>query len=402
MSTAMRASERPARGRSQQVEESGRRTWLTPLGRRYFLLVYGLVVLGLVLVFSASYPFAGRPTLHGNDPLHYFRLQLGYALLGLVLMLGVAKVRPRALIAWSWVPGAALGFGWALMVAAILYGHITGRYVNGSCAWLPWPVPWEPSEFAKLAFIVFVASRLAAGGPPRRREQSGPIWIPIMGATVGTSVLLMLQQELGTALVIILVTLGMALIGGMRLRTWVPLTAVVGLLSLGVARAVPHAWHRFAVWLHPEKYLQGAGLHVYNMLITLAHGGVVGQGLGVSPEKWGALSERFTDSIFCVIGGELGLGGGVGIIALMVLLAVCAFQIARRCPHRLGFFIASGVGLSFAVQGFINIAVATASMPPTGMTLPFISYGGSSILSCLLGAGLVLAMAADEPARGDV
>jgi cell division protein FtsW len=103
-----------------------------------------------------------------------------------------------------------------------------------------------------------------------------------------------------------------------------------------------------------------------------------------------------------VIGGELGLWGGVGIIALMVLLGVCAFQIARQCPHRLGFFLASGVGLWFAVQGLINVAVATASIPPTGMTLPFISYGGSSLVASLLAAGLVLSVAAEEPPEGKV
>ena len=404
MSMATGVPHLPARGRQQRqqqgAQEAGRRTWITPLGRRYFLLVYCLVVLGLVSVFSASYPFAGRPTPHGNDPYHYLLLQLLYAGIGLGGMLALARMRPQRLVGRLWYPGVALGGGWALMLTAIIYAHATGRYVNGACSWLPWPVPWEPAEFAKLAYVLFVASRLASG--PLPREHAGRIWIPIMGAGVVTCLLLMGQQLLGMALVIILVTLGMALLGGMRMRTWVPLTLVVGVLSLGAARAVPHAWHRFKVWLHPGDYLSGAGLHVYNMLVTLAHGGLAGQGLGTSPEKWGNLSERFTDSIFCVIGGELGLWGGLGIIALMVLLGVCAFQIARRCPHRLGFFLASGVGLAFALQGLINIAVATASMPPTGMTLPFISYGGSSVLSCLLGAGLVLSVAAEtQPARGE-
>jgi cell division protein FtsW len=319
---------------------------------------------------------------------------VAYALIGLVVMLALTRLRPRWLVYRAWIPGAALVAGWVLMLTALAYGRATGTDVNGAYTWLPWPFPWEPLEFAKLAYILFVASRLAAG--PLPRERVGHVWIPIVGAAAGTVMLLMLQQDLGMALVIILITVGMALTS-----TWLPLTSAAGLLGLLMARMSHHAWARFDIWLHPEKHVPGGGLHVYNMLVTLAQGGVLGQGLGVSPGKWGTLSERFTDSIFCVIGGELGLVGGLCVLALTISLALCAFQIARRCPHRLGFFLAAGIGLSFAVQGLVNIAVATASMPPTGLTLPFISYGGSSLLSCLLGAGLILSVAAEEPARGE-
>jgi cell division protein FtsW len=123
--------------------------------------------------------------------------------------------------------------------------------------------------------------------------------------------------------------------------------------------------------------------------------------LGFSPDKWIALPYPHTDSIFCVIGGELGLWGGIGLIALIALLAIWAFAVARHCPHRLGFFVASAAGMMLALQGFLNIAVATASMPVTGLTLPFISAGGSSLISCLLTAGLVLSVAAEGSARGE-
>ncbi len=393
-----RAREMPARGREATIG-GGRRTWLTAAGRRYFLLVYSLVVLGLVFVFSSSYPFAGRPTAYGNDPHHYFRAQLSFALVGLVAMLMLAKIPVRWLVCRRWLPLAALSTGWVLMFLAIIWGKFLGHELNGAYCWLPWPIRWQPSEFAKIAFIVYVASCLARG--PLPREQSGRVWIPIVGAALFTALLLVGQKDLGMALVVMAVTLGMALIGGMSLRGWIPLTLATGGLGLLLARMIPHAWQRILVWLHPEQYLQGGGLHVYNMLIALAHGGAAGQGLGVSQEKWSNLSERFTDSIFCVIGGELGLWGGIGVIALTVLLGGWAFLIARRCPHRLGFFLASGIGLSFALQGLVNIGVATASLPPTGLTLPFISYGGSSILSCLIGTGLILSVAAEERVRGE-
>ena len=394
-----RAREMPARGR-EATSGGGRRTWLTAAGRRYFLLVYSLVVIGLVFVFSSSYPFAGRPTANGNDPYHYFLAQLGYALAGLGAMLLLAQAPVVRWLTWRrWLPLATLGFAWVLMLLAIVWGKFLGHDVNGAYCWLPWPVSWQPSEFAKIAYIIYIASCLARG--PLPREQSGRVWIPIVGASLFTAVLLVGQKDLGMALVIAVVTLGMALIGGMPLRKWIPLTLTVGGAGLLLARAIPHAWKRILVWLHPEDYLQGGGLHVYTMLVALSHGGAAGQGLGVSEEKWSSLSERFTDSIFCVIGGELGLWGGVGVIVLTVLLGAWAFHIARKCPHRLGFFLASGIGLSFALQGLVNIAVATASIPPTGLTLPFISYGGSSILSCLIGAGLILSVAAEERVRGE-
>ena len=393
-----RARDMPVRGR-EAAGSGGRRTWLTAAGRRYFLLVYSLVVLGLIFVFSSSYPYAGRPTAHGNDPYQYFRAQLGFALAGLAAMLVLAKVPVRCFTRWRWLPAAALGTSWVLMFLAIVWGKFLGHELNGAYCWLPWPIRWQPSELAKIAFILYVASCLARG--PLPREQSGRVWIPIVGAALFTALLLVGQKDLGMAVVVMAVTLGMALLGGMPLHKWVPLTLVTGGAGLLLARMIPHAWQRFLVWLHPEKYLQGGGLHVYSMLIALSHGGPGGQGLGGSEEKWSNLSERFTDSIYCVIGGELGLWGGVGVIVLMVLLGGWAFHIGRRCPHRLGFFLASGLGLSFALQGLVNIAVATGSIPPTGLTLPFISYGGSSILSCLLGTGLILSVAADERPRGE-
>ena len=394
---AARVRETTAGGRNTPTA-GGRHSWLTLAGRRYFLLVYGLVVLGLVFVFSSSYPFAGRPTERGNDPYHYFRAQAGFALVGLIAMLILARVPVRRYAAWIW-PLAALCLGWGCMIWAIIDGKYFGHDINGAYCWLRYPVPWQPSEFAKIAFIVFVAVFLARG--PLPRERSGRVWIPIVGATLFTALLLVGQKDLGMALVIVAVALGMALIGGMPLRAWLPLTGAVAALGLLVASMVPHAWHRLEVWLHPEKYLQGGGLHVYNMLIALSHGGLAGQGLGESEEKWSKLAERFTDSIYCVIGGEAGLWGGIGVIVLTVLLAVWAFHIARLCPHRLGFFLASGLGLAFALQGLINIAVATASIPPTGLTLPFISYGGSSLLACLIGTGVILSVAAEERARGE-
>jgi cell division protein FtsW len=124
--------------------------------------------------------------------------------------------------------------------------------------------------------------------------------------------------------------------------------------------------------------------------------------LGVSKDKWTTLPVPHTDSIFCVIGGELGLWGGITVIVLMMLLALGAFHVARRASTRLGWYLAASTGMALALQGFINIGVATALLPVTGLTLPFISHGGSSILSCLLATGIILAVAAEGRREGEV
>lgn len=385
------ARELAARERAEATSRE-RRSWLTPAGRRYFLLVYGLVIIGLVFVFSSSYPQAGRPTEQGGNPYSYFWAQLRYAMFGLLGMVLVARMR-LAQVARLAPWGFALGC--LLMIAAIIWG----RQVHGALCWLPKPVPWQPSEFAKVAYLVLVAGCLARG--PLPRESVGRIWLPLFAATALMAFILLWQRDLGMAMLIVGFALGMALVGGMRWVYWIPLALGTGAAGLLVAKMHPHAWVRLEAWLHPEQHVPGPGLHVYNMLIALARGGLGGRGLGFSPDKWTTLPFPHTDSIFCVIGGELGLWGGMGLIALIAFLAIWAFAVARHCPHRLGFFVASAAGMMLALQGFINIAVATASMPVTGLTLPFISAGGSSLISCLLTAGLVLSVAAEGSARGE-
>jgi cell division protein FtsW len=350
------------------------------------------VALGLIFVFSSSYPLAGRPTMTGtNNPYYYFWLQVRYASVGLIMMLLVSllPVKRIAWLAWPGFIAGALG-----MIAAV----IIGKKVGGAYCWLPLgSFRFQPSEFAKVAYLVLMAITFARG--PMPRASIGRIWVPALALTGVMALILAAQRDVGMAMLVCSLALGMALLGGMRLRYWVPLATGSALLGLLVARATPHAWVRFEDWLHPEDHLQGGGAHVYSMLVALARGGPLGLGLGMSPDKWTTLPVPHTDSIFCVVGGELGLWGGIGVILLMTLLAVWAFRVARACPHRLGFFIAAGAGLSLALQAFINIAVATALLPVTGLTLPFMSAGGSSLMASLLCAGLVLAVAAESRPR---
>jgi len=353
-------------------------------GRRFLLVVYGLVVLGIVFVFSASFPRAGRPVPYPSDPYWFLKTQLKYAGIGLVAMIIISLVPLR------WIKQLSRPvflIGLILMAAAAIWG----RNVGDARCWI-WGI--QPSEFTKIAYVAAVATLLAHG--PLNRSNVYRVVLPMVVATTLMVGLLVKQHDQGMALLMLLIALALALIGGLRFRYLVPLG--IGALSAGILYSLskPYIAARIQAWLNPEEHIRGAGNHILHMLVAIARGGPLGMGLGISPDKWKGLPVPHTDSIYCVIAGELGLWGAVGLLVVIVMVAVLAFKIARCSSRRLGYFLAAGIGISLTLQALVNIAVATAVVPPTGLTLPFISAGGSSLVSSLMGAGLVLAVARDN------
>jgi len=388
------ATAAPAREARPRPAEAGTRRaywWQGREGRRYCALVYALGMLGLVFVFSSSFPHAGRPN-SGADPSYFFRHHLVYFLLGLAAMLAVSSLRPLTLARGaSWLMAGSVG----LLLLLFVYGVRIG----GSLNWMEvFGVRFQPSELVKAAYVLFMAMMVARGS----RGGDNAKRIGLMVALTALLVIILLKQkDLGMAVLIMGIALGMALLGGMKLHWWSLLFLAVSAVGFAAAWTEPYRRARLLAWIDLAHHRSGVGYHVYGMLISLARGGVPGSGLGMSPDKWRTLPVPHTDSIFCVIGGELGLWGGVGVIALMALLGLWAFGIARNAPNRLGWFLAAGSGLALFLQAFINIAVATATVPVTGLTLPFISYGGTSLISCMILAGLVLSVAGErEQAEG--
>ncbi len=359
-------------------------SWYGREGRRFLLVVYGLVVLGIVFVFSASFPRAGRPVPYHSDPYWFFKSQLKYAGIGLVAMIVVSLV-PLKWIKWLSRPAFLIGL--ILTAAAAIWG----RSVGDARCWI-WGI--QPSEFAKIAYVAAVATLLAQGAI--NRQNAYRVVLPMIVATALMLTVLMKQHDQGMALLIVLLALALAYIGGARLRYLVPVAAGVLGGAFMYCSTKPYIVARVEAWLNPEEYVRGAGNHILHMLIAIARGGPWGTGLGMSPDKWKGLPVPHTDSIYCVIAGELGLWGALGLIVVIVMVTVLAFEIARRSNSRLGYFLAAGIGISLTLQALVNIAVATAVVPPTGLTLPFISAGGSSLVSSLIGAGLVLAVARDN------
>ncbi len=363
---------------------------------RFIQLVLIAVVLGLVMSFSASYPLASRPDrdLVPGDAFEIFRMHLVHAIVGLALMAMAARLQPRHLERLS-LPAFVVTLG--LMVVTTIIHLAKGTTTRGSLQFLHLgPLNVHPAEFAKLAYVVYLASLLSQG--PWTGRASGPLRRRVIGATAALCGLLFLQRDQGMMVLVFCIGLALCFLSGMR---WSHVVAV--LLGGACVAAIPALMdaerrERILAWMDPVSYRDGAGYHILSMLVATARGGLDGVGLGLSPEKWRQMPEPYTDSIFCVMGGELGLIVCTLFLGAMGWLIWRCFEVARWSRDGFGYFLACGIGILYGIQALINMFVATNLMPVTGLTLPFISYGGSSLISCLIGAGMVLAIFRHNPA----
>jgi cell division protein FtsW len=348
-------------------------------------MVLGAVAVGIVFVFSATFPLADR-TLDGSGPFAFLTKQVEFALIGLVGLLLVAQASPRGLqrlTVWAALAGipAMLACRWSP------WAHP----VNGSYCWLDTPLfRLQPSEFVKIAYVVVMAGIL--GRPEGNGWTRDRAWRQALVVMVSFLVLLGIQEDMGMALLVVGVTLGMMFMRGFKGWHVGGLAAALFTGGLLLAMHSPPRWQRIAMFLQPWRDPDNAGYHYCQMLAALARGGLGGTGLGMSPDKWGALPTAHTDSIFCVIGGELGLVGGVLLLALILAMATRAFRIGQLSANAAAWHTACGLGFMLALQSLINIGVATVSLPCTGLTLPFISAGGSSLISSMVAAGVILAV----------
>ena len=381
--------------------DSRAETTARPMDRPYFLYVWAMMITGIIFVFSASFPTASRPDamLLPGDPYRYLIQHTQFVALGVVAMLLVSLVPPRYLRkAAPW----AFGGGAFLMVLALVSPW--GVTLGGARRWLDFPgLPtFQPSELTKVAFILLLAHFLAKKDEARAKsdgaeckDEADPAFIAYAWTCViagASAMLLLLQRDQGMATVYMAVVFALLLFSGVRL--WILGTLAAGGLGLGlfIASLEPYRWIRIMAFLDPENAPADAGYHILNMLIAQARGGVTGMGLGMSPDKWRWLPAPHTDSIFSVVSAETGLIGAIVIMIGVGLLAWRGLRIARASGSSFGFYAAAGVSALLCIQGLMHIAVNTSCMPVTGLTLPFISGGGTSLLSASICAGVVLAV----------
>lgn len=345
------------------------------------VVVLALLLLGLAMVYSAS----GMTALDANDdPSTYLAQQSAWAALGLAAMLIAARVEHRRLRVIA-VPLLALSV--ALLVAVLVPG--VGARAGGAARWLRFGplVGVQPAELAKLAVILYLGTWL---GTHRAEIGSWRVTVPFLAVTATVSGLVFVEPDLGTALVVVAVALAMYFVAGARLREFAALGALAVVLALAAAVVQPYRYQRLLAFVDPWSDPRGAGFQTIQALYGLALGGPFGEGLGAGREKFGFLPAPYTDSIFAVLGDELGLLGTLAVILGFLVLGLRGVRIALRCEDPTGAILATGITVWLVFQAWVNMAVVASLVPMTGITLPFISYGGSSLCVGLIAVGILL------------
>lgn len=340
-----------------------------------FFAAVALSCVGLVMVFSSSAWLAREA---GAGWSHYLIRQGVFFVAGLGMMIGLSRIDYRILRRFA---GQFMLIG-ILSLLAVL---VIGREVNGATRWISvGPVNVQPSEIAKLALIVFLAATLARQGERIRQFKTG--FLPPMVAASVTMLLVAMENDLGTTVLLGALTLTLLYVAGTRASYVV--AAVLLALPIAWQFIVGVEWRRGRV----EDFLSGADYQVQQGLIAIGSGGTYGLGLGAGRQKLGFLPENHTDFILATIGEELGLLGIAGVVVLFLLLVWRGLIAARQAPDRFGTYLAVGLSALFGLQALVNMAVVLRVIPAKGITLPFISYGGSSLLASMFAVGLLLSV----------
>ena len=351
------------------------------------LVTLGLVAFGLVMVYSAS---SGSAALANGDPAYYLKRQAIYAGIGLALMVLAARSDFHLL---RRIAPILVVSGIGLLLAVL----VLGQSVNGARRWLTFgPAVFQPSELAKLSLAIWAAAYLARRKPPRTL---GELWRPVGLLTVVFCALLLLEPDLGTAIAIVVMLAAMLLVAGTPARTLGMGLGIAAALGLAAIWLEPYRRARLFSFLNPWQDAQGSGYQIVQAITGFASGGVFGRGLGQSVAKLNFLPEAHTDMIFAIIGEELGLVGAAAVIAAYCAFAYAGLRIALACKDPFGKRLAAGLTALVCGQAAINLAAVMGLAPLTGIPLPFVSYGGSSLVVALASVGILLNIAGNAGAK---
>jgi cell division protein FtsW len=349
--------------------------------RALVLAVGALAAFGLVMVFSAS---EVQGWLWFHNPAYYFERQLLWLALGVVLLWAGAHIDYHRLRSLAW-PLAGVT---VVLMVLVLLPHF-GIEVNGARRWLRLgPLQMQPAELAKVASIIFMALWLE-----RHRERIGSLEdgvVPFLALLGAVTVLVILERDLGTTLIVAGILLSQFLVAGGRKRHVLLLLLIVGLCLYVFIRMEPYRLHRILAFVDPWADPLNTGFQAIQSVVALGSGGITGLGLGHSIQKYQWLPFAHTDFIFAIVGEETGLLGTTIVLALFGLFTYRGYRVALKAPDAFGSLLACGVTTWIAFQALVNIAAVTVTLPTTGIPLPFISYGGSSLAITLLAVGILM------------
>jgi len=348
------------------------------------LVTLALVAFGMVMVYSAT---SASATIGGGNPIYYLKRQAIFAAIGLVAMVVLRRCSYRSLRHSA----PLLIVGSLLLLAVALVG---GQNVNGARRWIDLgAASFQPSEIAKLAVVVWVALYLSKRPVP---ATLGELVKPLGLLLAVFCALILAEPDLGTVIAICVIVAAMLVVAGAPLRMLAVASAIAGGIVLVAIWLEPYRRTRFFSFINPWHDSQGAGYQIVNSMIGIGSGGLFGKGLGESVEKIFYLPEAHTDMIFSIIGEELGLVGVTLVIAAYAAFAWAGLTIALRCADPFGKALAVGITTLVCGQAALNLAAVVGAAPLTGITLPLVSYGGTSLVVMLASVGILLNIARND------
>ena len=361
-----------------------------------------LTCFGLVMLYSTSSYMA---ELNYGDDMYYFKKQAAISFGCIIIALGISQIDYHILTKFT---GVLYGLAAILMM---LVKTPLGRTANGARRWLNLgPLSFQPSEIAKIAVIVCLSYMIVNMG---RKIKTLKAFMILAGSGSALAFLAYaFTDNLSTAIIIFCITMGLIFIAHPKVKPFLIAAGVgvaliiifVMILSSSLETSSSFRLRRILVWLHPEDFASGDGYQTIQALYAIGSGGFLGRGLGNSIQKLGSVPEAQNDMIFSIVCEELGILGGIILLLLFAYLLYRLFFIAQNAPDLFGSLMVSGIFIHIALQVILNIAVVVNLMPNTGVTLPFISYGGTSIMFLMSEMGLALSVSRQikfkDPERG--
>lgn len=342
--------------------------------------VIALTLFGLLMIYDSSVILAQRDFA---DRYFFVKNQILWATLGIFLLFIFLNLDYHKV---SYFAPVALVCGIVLLVVVLL-PQVTPQVLGARRRFELGPVTIQPAELIKLLFVLYLSSRFAKS----QKEKGEPLrlfpFLFISGLLIG---LVVLEPDLGTAIILAATGVIVYFISGGPIKYFLILVPLLVILGIGLAIISPYRAARLTTFLNPQADPQGRSYHINQILIALGNGGMFGRGLGQSRQKYEYLPEAPTDSIFAVIAEELGFVGSLVFLAVFLFLIYRGFKIALGAPDQLGFILAFGITSWIALQGLVNLAGMVSLLPLTGVPMPFVSYGGSALVTMMAGVGILL------------
>ena len=346
-----------------------------------FISIIILSLFGILMIYSSSYIWAEYKY---NDPYKYLKNQALFFIIGVVLMIIVSKIDYKKYFKYA---NKILIVCITLLILVLIPG--IGSVRNGSRSWFGiGSFGIQPSEFAKLGLIIFTSKYLSNNPNSMKNFKKGVL--PILIITLGMFGIIMLQPDFGTGTILVMTIIGILFVAGLNIKIFVKF-GIVGLIGVvGLIIVAPYRLKRILSFLDPWSDPLGSGFQIIQSLYSIGPGGLFGLGFGNSIQKHFYLPEPQTDFIFSIISEEFGFMGILIISTLFIIIFYNCLKISMKCTDLFGKYLSFGITFGLIFQSILNLSVVVGLIPVTGVTLPFLSYGGSSLLIIMVSMGIIL------------